>query len=307
MVWFTRPIVSTKSPFFPDDVSRRAIRRVFAIYLFIAAFALLFPHRPASWPVLAGFHAIGILLLLQVGVFGRFLSRLRAAFPRASAIMGDWYTLILIPALYTELAVLNVSVFNGRYFDGIVMAWEQAIFHGQPSRDLAQAFPILPISELLHFSYISYYLIIYGPPLYLYLKGRRDAHQQMVFTVLLVFFAHYVFFIYFPVQGPRYLFPAPGGEIAHGFFYNLAHRILESGSARGAAFPSSHVGVSFAATAFAFRAAPRIAPLILVLSVGLALGAVYGGFHYATDAICGLIYGLLLFAIAPRLIKVLGQ
>jgi membrane-associated phospholipid phosphatase len=163
---------------------------------------------------------------------------------------------------------------------------------------------VLPLSEILHFSYISYYLIIYGPPIYLYLKGRRAAHQQLVFTLMLTFFVHYVFFIYFPVQGPRYLFAAPdAGNISTGFFYNLAHKILEAGSSRGAAFPSSHVGVSFAQAALAFQLLPGMAPAILVLSSGLALGAVYGGFHYATDVVCGLLLGVLLFALAPRVAR----
>lgn len=284
-----------------DATTRLAIRRLFAAYLFISGIALLFPYRPASWPVLALLHAAGIALLLKPGPLSGF------AATRVGRVIGDWYLLILIPALYTELATLNVAVHNGKYFDPIILGWEQRIFGGQPSRELAHAFPYLPLSEFFHFSYISYYLIIYGPPLYLYLRGRRDQHRQLVFNLMLTFFAHYFFFIYFPVQGPRYIFPAPGGQIAHGWFYQLAHKILESGSARGAAFPSSHVGVSFAQTAFAFLTIPRYAPIVLVLSSGLAVGAVYGGFHYATDALCGLLYGLLLFALAPRIARLIGR
>jgi membrane-associated phospholipid phosphatase len=153
----------------------------------------------------------------------------------------------------------------------------------------------------LHFAYISYYLIIYGPFLLLYLRGQTTDHQRAAFTVMLTFFAHYVFFIYFPVQGPRYLFPPPSGEIAHGPMYNIAHQILEAGSSRGAAFPSSHVGVSFAQTAMAFVVLKRWAPLLAVLSTGLAVGAVYGGFHYATDAVLGFGYAMLLFFAAPSI------
>lgn len=282
-----------------EATMRLAIRRLFAAYLFISGIALAFPYRPASWLPLATLHLFGIAMLLQIWpypILGEWLSR---RWPRAVQLIGDWYGLILIPALYTELAVLNIAVFNGHYFDAIVLGWEQTLFGGQPSRDLAQSMPFLPLSELLHFSYISYYLIIYGPPLYLYMRGRRAEHQQLVFTLMLTFFAHYIFFIYFPVQGPRYIFAAPGGEISRGFFYGLAHRILEVGSSQGAAFPSSHVGVSFAQAALAFRLMPRVAPVVLLLSTGLAVGAVYGGFHYAIDALCGLAFGLLLFALAP--------
>jgi membrane-associated phospholipid phosphatase len=288
----------------PD--ARRAIRRLFAAYLFISGIALAFPYRPAAWPVVAVLHALGIIVLLQTGPTPSILAWLQARFPRATRIIGDWYAIAIIPVMYTELALLNSAVWNGRYFDTGIIAWEEKLFGGHPFKELAAAFPNLALSEFLHFAYLSYYFIIYAPAFYLYLRGRRAEHQQLVFALLLAFFAHYVFFVYFPVQGPRYLYPAPGGEIARGWFYNLAHQVLEAGSARGSAFPSSHVGVSIMATAFAFAAIPRIAPLLLILTLGLAFGAVYGGFHYATDAALGFIYGLILFACAPRIARALA-
>lgn len=283
--------------------TRRAIRRLFAAYLFVAGLALAFPHRPASWLTLAVLHAVAITVLLRPGLLTPIASRI----PRISSVIADWYALVVIPAMYTELAVLNVSIFNGRFFDSIILGWEQSLFGGQPSRELAHKLPYLPLSEYLHFAYISYYLIIYGPPLYLYLKGRREDQQHDAFNLLLAFFAHYVFFIYFPVQGPRYLFPPPSGPISQGFFYKLAHKLLEAGSARGAAFPSSHVGVSIAQSAFTFTVLPRLAPFVLFLAVSLALGAIYGGFHYATDALCGALFGLFLFSIAPKVARLLGR
>ena len=288
------------------DFWRRALRRLFALYLFISGLALLFPHRPRAWLVVLVVHVFGIVLLLGIGPAPITPNWFAARWPRLAKFIGDWYVLGLMPALYTELALLNVAVHNGRYFDDVVLRWEEQLFGGQPSRELAAAMPWLPLSEVLHFSYIAYYLIIYGPFVLLYMRGRRDDHQRAAFTIMLTFFAHYLFFIYFPVQGPRYLFPAPSGEIENGLMYQLAHKILEAGSSRGAAFPSSHVGVSFAQTAMCFLLLKRWAPLLLVLSTGLAVGAVYGGFHYATDAVAGLVFGLLLFFIAPRVARMLN-
>lgn len=288
------------------DFWRRALRHLFALYLFISAVALAFPHRPRTWLLIALVHGVGIVLLLQAGPARALAQSLATRWPRVTRWLGDWYLLVLVPLLYSELAVLNVAVWAGRYFDPVILRWEEALFGGQPSRELAAALPYLPLSEFLHFSYIAYYFIIYGPLLLLYLRGRTEDHQRAAFTLMLVFFAHYLFFIYFPVQGPRYLFPAPTGEIERGVMYQLAHRILEAGSSRGAAFPSSHVGVSFAQTAVCFILLRRWAPLLLVLSTGLAVGAVYGGFHYATDAVIGLVYGLLLVALAPAAARALA-
>ena len=42
-------------------------------------------------------------------------------------------------------------------------------------------------------------------------------------------------------------------------------------------------------------------PIIALLTIGLALGAIYGGFHYATDAVIGALLGAFLFMIAEPL------
>lgn len=289
------------------DFWRRALRRLFAVYLSISGIALLFPHRPKAWLVLLVLHVFGIVLLLGAGPAPITPNWLITRWPRVMGFVRDWYLLALVPALYTELATLNLAVHNGRYFDDIILRWEELLFGGQPSRELAVALPWLPLSEFLHFSYIAYYLIIYGPFVLLYLRGQEADHQRAAFTIMFTFFAHYFFFIYFPVQGPRYLFPAPTGEIESGVMYQLAHRILEAGSSRGAAFPSSHVGVSFAQTAMCFVVLKRWTPLLVFLSTGLAAGAVYGGFHYATDAVAGFAFGILLFLLAPRAARLLNR
>ncbi len=281
----------------------RPVDLLFAAYLAAAGVALVFPHRPPTWPVWAAFHLFGILFALRIGPFGRGLARMGKAFPRASRFTADWYPLLLIPVLYSELAVLNVAVWNGRYFDPLILTAEHAVFGGYPSHDLAARFTWKALSEWLHASYLSYYLLIYGPPLILYSRGRRPAFLKSVFALMLAFFVHYLFFVYFPVQGPRYLFPTPVAASARGPAWALAHRILESGSSRGAAFPSSHVGVSAAQCVNVALYLPAFLSVAAVLTAGLALGAVYGGFHYAVDASTGLLLGLAAAGVAPRLYR----
>ncbi|HSL72813.1 MAG TPA: phosphatase PAP2 family protein [Longimicrobiales bacterium] len=280
---------------------RRATARLLAAYLLIAATALAFPHRTAAWPILLLAHIGGAALLIWPGPVAHLLPE------RVSEVIADWFPLLLIPALYTELAVLNLSIWDGTYFDAVIQRWEAVLFGGQPSHELALRYPILWLSELLHASYLSYYLIIYLPPLILYLRNRRSDHRAAVFCVMVAFVVHYVFFIFFPVQGPRYLFAAPSGEVATGSVYALTHRVLEAGSSRGAAFPSSHVGVAVAQTLTAFRFLPRLAPLLALLTTGLALGAIYGGFHYATDAVVGALLGAGAWFAAPRIRRALGS
>jgi membrane-associated phospholipid phosphatase len=288
------------SPPNPATAQRKPTNRLFAAYLLVAAPALLFPHRPPNWIWLLATHLVAAAALVGLGPFRTIGNSLRSRWPRTYDFIADWYLLILIPALYTELATLNLAVWNGHYFDPLILGWENAIF-GQPSRDLAIRFPWLPLSEILHSAYLSYYLIIYVPFIVLYAVHRNHDHRANVFAVMLTFFVHYLFFIYFPVQGPRYLFPAPEGRIAEGTVFKFTHRLLEAGSSRGAAFPSSHVGVSIAQAIVTFRLLPRLAPAVAIAAVALAIGAVYGGFHYAIDASTGFLLGSGLAIAAPRI------
>lgn len=280
--------------------------RLLAGYLVLATPPLLLPGRPATWPLLLALHLAVVLLAWPPAGLRRALGALAARTPRASRFALHWYAILLVPILYTELAPLIQAVHGGRYFDGVIQGVEQAVFRGQPSRDLAAALPHRWLSELLHGGYLSYYFIIYTTPIVLWAAGRHRDFRRAVFSLLLVFTVHYVVFIYFPVQGPRYLFAGPGGAAAGGPLYRLAHWVLETGSSQGAAFPSSHVGVSLGQALISFRFRLRFAPVLAVLAVLVALGAVYGGFHYGVDAIGGALLGTAAVLAAPAVYRALG-
>ena len=71
----------------------------------------------------------------------------------------------------------------------------------------------------------------------------------------------------------------------------LVLALLEAGSSRGAAFPSSHVAVATTQFVMVVRYQPRLSFFVFAISLGLAAGAVYGGFHYAVDALAGVAVG----------------
>src|SRR5688572_17335653 len=162
---------------------RSATNRLFAGYLLLSAPAMLFPHRPPFWLVVLAIHVIAAAALIGVGPIGRFKQQLSQRFPRSFEFIADWYLLALVPLLYTELAVLNAAIWNGRYFDDLIIGWEQSVFGGQPSRELATRFPSVVLSEFLHSAYLSYYLIIYTPFIILYAQNRREAHRVSAFAV----------------------------------------------------------------------------------------------------------------------------
>jgi membrane-associated phospholipid phosphatase len=277
------------------DPPASSVDRLLGGYLLITALVVVFPHRPESWPVLLGAHlALGLALLAAAP------QRIRESVGGgAIRALVDWYPLLLMPVLYWELPLLGGSLWDGRFFDAVVQGWEARLFGGQPSVELAGRWPWLPLSELLHLFYLAYYPVIYLFPAALYLRGQRESFRATVFAVMLGFTACYVVFTLFPVQGPRYLFPAPGGAAAEGWMYQLTHRILESGSSQGAAFPSSHAAIAAVQTVNAGRYLPKAAPLLALITAGICVGAVYGGFHYAIDMAVGAAFGVLVGWLAP--------
>lgn len=285
----------------PLSSTPRPLDILLGVYTIVAGTALFFPYRTAAWPLLAVAHLLFAAALFRIPPVRGLQRAFAQRFPRTAEFIAEWYPLILLIALYRELEPLNHAVFGGVYFDDLVRAWEQRVFGGQPSYAWGRNVPVLALSEVLHTAYISYYLAIYIPAIVVWIRRPREDFRLLVFTVMATFVAHYVFFIFFPVQGPRYVYPSPEGGLETGLMYRLVHRVLETGSAQGAAFPSSHVGATVA-VAIALARMNRFAGVLVgLLAAGIAAGAVYGGFHYALDVTVGGLLGILVAAVAPRM------
>jgi membrane-associated phospholipid phosphatase len=208
---------------------------------------------------------------------------------RASGVAVEWIPLVAIPLLYTELPHIAVP----RLYDATVQHWESLFFGASPARTAATNWPYPALSELLHAGYISYYAIIFGPPLFLYLRGQSELFRGTVAGLMTTFAVCYAVFIVFPVAGPRYQWTAPAGSF-DGPVRQLVLGVLSAGSAKGTAFPSSHVAVATVQSLLAFRWSVRAGVGLSVLTTLLAFGAVYGGFHYAVDVMAGAGVGLAL-------------
>jgi membrane-associated phospholipid phosphatase len=208
--------------------------------------------------------------------------------PARVPVWRDWLPLSVVPFLYGELRYLIGGV-GAPLHDAAVQQWESGLFGTSPAQTFAVAWPFRPVSEILHAGYLAYYLIIYAPPLVLYLRGRRETFRRVSAALIATFALCFALFVVFPVAGPRYLWPA--GGVPHGVMRSLAVALLEAGSSPGTAFPSSHVAIAVVQTGLTLATQRRLGVITGVLTVLLATGAVYGGFHYAVDVIAGALVG----------------
>ena len=213
-----------------------------------------------------------------------------------------FYPVALTPILYMGLAPLNQVHVTG-YFDSTVMEWEELLFGSQLAMVFSDWYGRLWFSEMLHFGYFSYYFIVPGAAVTAFLLKGPRALERASFTIALAFFICYLSFSVFPVAGPRYDFPQIAGEAADGKMFALVHAILESGSSKGTAFPSSHVAATLSAWFATGRESKRVFWIMAPFAVSLTLGTVFGRFHYGIDATVGLLVAITAYLATPWLMR----
>src|SRR3989475_6645008 len=257
-----------------------AVDVVTLLYIAVATAAVLAfsAQDHASWDLLLTAHALLVTLVLvaplarQAGPVGRFL--------------GDWYPMLLLGALYAEVGVLNVDL--GYQHAQVIQRLELWVFGSQLSYRWIREMPNPLLSWLLHACYLAYYAILGASPLGLWLSGRRDAARRTIFAVMVTFYLCYLFFLLFPVAGPRYTFALPHNVATETWPARTAQWLLDQGDSWGAAFPSSHVAAAVVAAICALRYWRPLGLALAPLTVGLVFAVVYGPFHYAVDALAGL-------------------
>ena len=282
------------------------IDRVTQGYLLCVAGLMFVFHgdRFPGWPWLIAGHVLAVVAIsLLVGAYRR-----KAANPLLVALR-HFYPLLLYTAFYCETGWLNQLVFVG-YWDPFFYRWEGALFGTQPSLVWMVRAPNPVLSEVLHAAYFSYYLMIPGVALALFLKDRSQYwHYVTVLSVLM--YTCYLIYILVPVIGPRIFgdsvyapyWPAAsaserawiqGARFYPGPFHALLEFIYRVFEKPGAAFPSSHVAAAVVTAYFSWIYLPRIrlwhAGAVLLLSIA----TIYCRFHYAVDVLAAIVTAAIL-------------
>jgi membrane-associated phospholipid phosphatase len=250
-----------------------------ALYLAITAalIAILGYGVPGrAWLIAAHLTLCGALLILN-------RARPSAGILR---VILDWHPLLLFPFLYKEVQLLAPVIGDWRLTVAIP-AWESALFGGQPSLYLSERLNFVPLSEYLHFCYLSYVIVIPSVSAYWYFSGRRTAFGELLLMLSIVLFGSYLFFIMLPVDSPYYLLPRPGPPLPGHLFFELVHQLSAHGGARGGAFPSAHVSGTVVVSLVAWRHQRRLAYPLIPITISLMIATVYGRFHYLLDTLAG--------------------
>lgn len=272
-------------------------------YMALVALLILLFHdgQVPGWPLYLVGHVAAItgvhgLICLHERRGGRLLDALRAFYP-----------ILLYTLFYVETHKLMYMFVSFR-LDAHFIAVDQAWFGLQPSRALIQWLPYWWVSEPLYLAYFSYYGMVAGVGVGLYVLNRRE-FARYVTVISFVFYVCYLIYIFLPVLGPYdpdVVASHAGAErligvkvlppgLTAGPFFNIMRRVYMAVESRGgAAFPSSHVAVAIATLCFSWRYLRRVRWVHLVFVVLLAVSTVYCGYHYAVDVLGGMVTAAVL-------------
>jgi len=215
------------------------------------------------------------------------------------AFLRDWYPILAFVPLYSELGALT-RMFSETPHDVLVATWEAALFGSQPSQSWRVLFPHPALSEYLHFAYFYYYFVPTTLALTLWVRGDGARFSRALTAAVGAFLACGLIDLVFPVAGPYHHFGHPAAASWSGFFGPLVHGIVDRGSSLGTAFPSSHTAVAVAVWLSAWRLSRPVFWILAAVVPALALGTIYGGFHYALDTLAGAALGTAVAMSAPR-------
>lgn len=211
--------------------------------------------------------------------------------------------------------------------DHLFASAEQFLFSGQPAIWLCNTFPHLIVSEAFNMGYFFYYPMMAIVMLY-YFIFKFELFEKVSFVLVTSFFIYYLIYIFVPVAGPQFYFPAvgldnvyqgifpaigdyfnhnqellPGPGYQHGFFYSLVEGSQQVGERPTAAFPSSHVGISTVLMIMAWRGSKKFFFCLVPFYMLLCGATVYIQAHYVIDAIVGFFSAFLFYIIATKMFK----
>lgn len=259
---------------------------------------------------------------LIVGVTFLLMYLYRLAPSRFAAFVRVVVQMSLLSYWYPDTFEFNRIFPN---LDHVFATAEQWLFGIQPALNFAQRWPQMWVSEPLNMGYFFYYPMILIVVLWYFLY-RFDLFEKVSFVIVTSFFIYYLFYIFVPVAGPQFYFPAIGFDNAvegvfypigdyfnhnqellprpgyeHGLFYSLVESSQQVGERPTAAFPSSHVGMSTILMLMAWRSSRKLFWCLLPFYLLLCTATVYIQAHYVIDVIIGFLSAFGVYVLATRI------
>ncbi len=248
----------------------------------VTTLILLFHHNVEKWYLFVFANLTGMGLLFYA------LHQTQNSTSRVIRVLREIYPLLLFTFLFKETALI-INIFFPFWFEHHLIRWEIILFGDYPIHDLRQ-FESPALTEFMAFSYWSYYLAMPAGIILLYLRRNLKLLQSFIFNLSLTMYICYLSYLFLTARGPRETLPFLLDEQGpFGLFYTMVLQIQAGAAISGAAFPSSHVTAVWIVLIYMFRSRKLLGFLFTPLILSLTVSTVYLNYHYAIDAIAGIL------------------
>jgi len=254
-----------------------------AYFAYVTVLSLILPVQPGV-PVRT--IIVNGLLLCSYAVLLRF--------PDSIAVehLRNWIPLALMLLAYKEMGWLAPAS-HDHHLEQSWIFWDHLALTGWRLRNVIEsAGPLVP--SILELCYVLVYALPAFSMTMLYVYRRSREAEYLLVIYLLGLFLSYVQFPFWPSEPPRIVFPGEDASALDTVLRRFNHWILGGYGIHTSVFPSAHVSGAFAA-AFALKHVlgdrPWLYRGVFVYATLVAIATVYGRYHFAVDAIAGVIVG----------------
>ncbi len=213
---------------------------------------------------------------------------------RLAALVRLVYPALLFTFFYRATGS-TVLMFFDHFFDPQLTAFERYLLGVNPSLYIDRHFTHLVwLNEIFSFGYFSYYFMIPGFLLLAFLKRHDRIIKSSMTAICATFYFSYLVFSLFPVESPRWFFAGRYvNDLFGSVFRPMVQFVVEVGGLRGGGMPSSHVAVALVIMIYCLKYYRRLGLVLVPVNLLLALGTVWGRFHYVSDVAAGILVGIV--------------
>ncbi len=215
------------------------------------------------------------------------------------------YPVIFSGYFYSETVFYNKIIFNN--LDSYLVDIEYWLFNMQASLEFAAYFSNKLFSELMYFSYFSFYLLILGFTLTIFFK-KKVLFEKAIFQLSASLYIFYFIFSFIPSAGPQFYFSYPDNILPQAYFFDhIMHFIQRTAEQPTGAFPSSHVGISLIILLISRNIAPLFYKIFWPIVILILFSTVYIKAHYVIDVIGGIIIAPFILYLSNILYQILNK
>jgi len=241
------------------------------------------------------------LVACAIGIFGIAICIFMAESPaflseENSRALRQWLPVLLILVAYHQSGRLFEKPWPK--FQNFLLGLDRRLFgksfHG-PEAIRVSAF----WSAYFEISYVVCYPLIPAALGALILSNHPNKVEEFWVVVLPATYACYALIPFFPALPPRLLPGGPTALVRPGKARAFNEWILRHASIRANTFPSAHVASCTAASLVLLRYEPWVGAVFLGISLSIAVSVVIRRYHYAADAILGVMLPVIPFLTIP--------